>query len=85
MNVASIYPDLPRNRRRGRRRSPGRLALAIALRLLVLAAVFAVGVALGQALHDNPKPDATQTRERTLEPLPLPPVRRTVTVTTRAQ
>jgi hypothetical protein len=28
--------------------------------------VFALGVALGQALHDNPKPGSTITFERTL-------------------
>jgi hypothetical protein len=28
--------------------------------------VFALGVALGQALHDNPKPGGTITLERTL-------------------
>jgi hypothetical protein len=50
--------------------------------VLVLAAVFAAGVALGEALHDNPKPGGTRTGVRTLKPLPLPPVRRTVTVTT---
>jgi hypothetical protein len=50
--------------------------------LLVLAAVFAAGLALGQALQDNPKPGGTQTGVRTLKPLPLPPVKRTVTITT---
>jgi hypothetical protein len=32
----------------------------------VVLVVFAVGVALGQALHDNPKPGETTTLERTL-------------------
>lgn len=72
----------PAQRRRPRRRSPARLALGIALKVLVLAAVFAVGLALGQALKDNPKPGGTRTQVRTLKPLPLPPVKRTVTVTT---
>jgi hypothetical protein len=36
--------------------------------LLTLAAVvvFGLGVALGQALHDNPRPGGTTTLERTL-------------------
>lgn len=73
-----------RERRRPRRRSPARIAFGIGLRLVVLAVVFAVGLALGQALHDNPKPGGIQTGVRTLKPLPLPPVKRTVTVTTNS-
>ncbi len=43
-----------------------------------------VGVALGEALHDNPKPGGTQTLVRTLQPLPLAPAaRETVTLTVR--
>lgn len=46
------------------------------------ALVFAVGIALGEALHDNPKPGGTQSLVRTLQPLPLAPAaRETVTVT----
>ena len=30
--------------------------------------VFAVGVAVGEALHDNPKPDFTVTHQKTLIP-----------------
>jgi hypothetical protein len=48
---------------------------------VVLAAVFAAGIALGQALHDNPKPGPQVTHVRTLTPVPLAPVRETVTVT----
>jgi hypothetical protein len=56
------------------------------VRRLAAAAVavvtFAVGVAVGEALHDNPKPGGTQTLVRTLQPLPLAPAaRETVTVT----
>jgi hypothetical protein len=40
-----------------------------------------VGIALGQALEDGPSPGGTQTNIRTLEPQPLPPAARTVTVT----
>lgn len=44
--------------------------------------IFVVGVAVGESLHDNPKPGGTQTLVRTLKPLPLAPAaRETVTVT----
>jgi len=59
------------------------VALGIVLRLAVLAAIFAVGVALGEALHDNPKPGETRTQTRQLRPVSLPPVTRTITVTRR--
>jgi hypothetical protein len=70
------YP--PRQRRRSRRK--GRALAAI----VVVGAAFALGVALGQALHDNPHPGGTRTFVRTLRPLPLPPSRVTVTVTSSA-
>jgi hypothetical protein len=63
-----------RRRRRRRRRWP-RLVLPALLVLLV----FAIGVALGEALHDNPKPGGAQTLVRTLKPLPLAPVAATST------
>ena len=84
MSSFSPYTTPPRLQSRVRRRRLGRLLLGIALRIVVLAAVFAVGVALGESLHDNPKPGGTHTGVRRLKPLPLPPVRRTVTVTTAA-
>jgi hypothetical protein len=69
---------LARRRAQRRRRSiPWRWIGGIA----VLAVVFAVGVALGEALHDNPKPGGEKTTQRTLKPLPLAP--QTVTVTVR--
>jgi hypothetical protein len=44
--------------------------------------LFVIGVAVGESLHDNPKPGGTQTIVRTLKPLPLAPAaRETVTVT----
>ena len=44
--------------------------------------LFVIGVAVGESLHDNPKPGGTQTLVRTLKPLPLAPAaRETVTVT----
>jgi len=36
--------------------------------LAVVAVVFAVGVALGEALHDNPKPGITVTNVSTIKP-----------------
>ena len=53
-----------RTRRRRRRRREDILRWGI--RLAVVLVVFAVGVALGQALHDNPKPGETTTLERTI-------------------
>jgi hypothetical protein len=54
----------------------------VALIVAGAALVFAVGIALGEALHDNPKPGGTQSIVRTLKPLPLAPAaRETVTVT----
>jgi hypothetical protein len=51
---------------------------------VLVAVVFAVGVALGEALHDNPKPGGKQRIVRTLRPLPLAPAaRETVTITTQ--
>lgn len=45
-----------------------------------------VGIAVGEALHDNPRPGGTQTRIRTLRPLPLAPAaRETVTRTVQKQ
>jgi hypothetical protein len=48
------------------RRRPARYKILLGL---VLVVVFAVGVALGQALHDNPRPGGVQTSFRTLPPL----------------
>ena len=54
----------------------------LVLTVVGAALVFVVGIALGEALHDNPKPGGTQTLVRTLQPLPLAPAaRETVTVT----
>jgi hypothetical protein len=65
----------PRRRRRGRV-VPWRLLIAI----VAVICVFGAGIALGEALHDNPKPGGTTTTERTLRPLPLVPQTVTVTV-----
>jgi hypothetical protein len=56
--------------------------IRVALLAVGVVLVFAVGIAVGQAVHDNPKPGGTQTLVRTLKPLPLAPAaRETVTVT----
>jgi hypothetical protein len=61
--VTTLTPVERRERRRRRRREESiRWGIRIALVLIV----FALGVALGQALHDNPKPGQTVTFERTL-------------------
>jgi hypothetical protein len=44
--------------------TPLRVLLAIAAAAILVA----VGVALGEALHDNPKPDFTVTHQKTLIP-----------------
>jgi hypothetical protein len=66
--------------RRARRRRPGIPWRWLAM-LVVLGCALAVGIALGEALHDNPKPGGTRTTQRTLRPLPLAPLHETVTVT----
>jgi hypothetical protein len=52
--------------------------LGAALALLVM---LLLGISIGRALEDGPSPGGTQTNVRTLEPQPLPPAARTVTVT----
>jgi hypothetical protein len=52
-----------------------------ALILLGLVVALLVGISLGRALEDGPSPGGTQTNVRTLEPQPLPPAAKTVTVT----
>lgn len=64
-----------RRARRRRRSAVWRWVGAAAL----LSCVFAVGVALGEALHDNPKPGGERTTQRILRPAALTP--KTVTVT----
>jgi hypothetical protein len=53
------------DRRRARRRSArNRILVGIAV-----IAAFGVGLALGEALHDNPRPGGQQTSLRTVRPL----------------
>jgi hypothetical protein len=69
-----------RPRRRRHRRVPAWLLVGVGL-----AVALVVGIAVGESLHDNPKPGGTQTLVRTLQPLPLEPTAGstvTVTVTT---
>ena len=56
-------------RRRQRRQEVARWSLRVALVL----AVFALGIALGEALHDKPKPGGTITLERTFSIPSVPP------------
>jgi hypothetical protein len=44
--------------------TPFRVLLAIAAAAILVA----VGVAVGEALHDNPRPDFTVTHQKTLVP-----------------
>jgi len=61
--VSALSPVERRERRERRRRQELiRWGIRIGLALLI----FLFGVALGQALHDNPKPSSTVTLERTL-------------------
>ena len=73
------------DRERFERRRPPRRRRAVPWRplllVVLLVCVFGVGVALGEALHDNPRPGGKTTTRRTLRPLPLAPVHETVTVT----
>jgi hypothetical protein len=56
-------------RRRRRREEISRWSL----RGLLVLLVFALGIALGEALHDNPKPGVSVTFERTLHLRSGPP------------
>lgn len=61
--MTALSPVERRERRRRRRRQEvTRWGIRIGLVLIV----FLLGIALGQALHDNPKPGSTITVQRTL-------------------
>ena len=65
---------LTQSERDARRRRRRRAELTRwALRLAVVLVVFGLGIALGQALHDNPKPGGTISLERTLSVPSVPP------------
>jgi hypothetical protein len=61
--VTTLTPVERRDRRRRRRRQE---LIRWGIRVMIVVLVFALGIALGQALHDNPKPGSTVTLERTL-------------------
>jgi len=54
--------------RRPSRRHRAAPALPWLVGLALAAVIFAVGVAVGEALHDNPKPGVSVTSVRTLHP-----------------
>ena len=61
--MSALSPVERRERRRRRRREElTRWGIRVGVALLL----FLLGIALGQALHDNPKPGSTITLERTL-------------------
>jgi hypothetical protein len=64
--VTSGVSPLERSERRRRRRRP-RVARS-ALRAAFVLAVFGLGVAVGEAIHDNPRPGQIRTQVRTLPP-----------------
>ena len=57
-------------RRRQRRRQE---LVRWGIRAAVILVVFALGIALGEALHDNPKPGGSITLERTVSLPRVPP------------
>ena len=61
--MSALSPVERRERRRRRRREE---LVRWGIRVGALLLVFLFGIALGQALHDNPKPNSTITLERTL-------------------
>ena len=67
-----------RELRRRRRRNPLVRPLSIAAAGLVL---LLLGIAIGRALEDGPSPGGVRTGVRTLQPRPLPPAAKTVTIT----
>src|SRR5687768_473013 len=79
--AAVRHMSTPLTRSRPPRRSPRSPVWRPALALLGLVAALLVGISIGRALEDGPSPGGTQTSVRTLEPQPLPPAARTVTVT----
>jgi hypothetical protein len=67
--------------RRPRTKPPRHPLWGPVLALLGVVIALLVGISLGRALEEGPSPGGTQTNVRTLEPQPLPPATRTVTVT----
>jgi hypothetical protein len=67
----TVLSPLERHARRRRRRREEIARWSVRAVLILL--VFAAGIALGQALHDNPKPGGTVTLERTVSLPSVPP------------
>lgn len=63
-----------------RRKERNRLIRPLAAALTGLL-VLLVGIAIGRALADGPSPGGTRTSVRTLQPQPLQPATKTITVT----
>ena len=61
--MTALTPVERQERRRRRRRQE---IIRWAIRVGVALLLFVLGIALGQALHDNPKPGSTITLQRTL-------------------
>lgn len=78
----AVIAERRQARERERRRSRQRTILLWLARVVALVAVFLVGLVVGRALEQAPRPGGTQTRIQRIEPSTLPPVTRTVTVTT---
>ena len=65
---------LTQSERDARRRRRRRAELTRwAVRLLVVVVVFGLGIALGQALHDNPRPGGTISFDQTVSVPSAPP------------
>jgi hypothetical protein len=67
--VTLTQPERDARRRRRRRADLARWGV----RLLVVVIVFGLGIAVGQALHDNPKPGGTVSFEQTVSVPSVPP------------
>lgn len=70
--------SIERRRPRPPRRHPLIRPLLVAAGVLAL---LLLGISIGRALEDGPSPGGTRTNVRTLQPQPLAPAERTVTVT----
>jgi len=68
--VNALSPLERQARRRQRRRQE---LVRWGIRAAVILVVFALGIALGEALHDNPKPGGSITLERTVSLPTVPP------------
>jgi ABC-type Fe3+ transport system permease subunit len=78
-----IHSSLARRQERVQERSRARRrrGLVWVVGALALIVVFFVGLVLGCALDSDPRPGGSQTCIRNLNPSTLPPLTRTVTVT----